>query len=328
MASVTNLPLVSQQVFSSAFLALGYHPTVERLYWEVLGLSGETVSAADASLFRTPEQLRSDLAQLVRHGIVTIEGDVLRVASPAAALTRLVRRQATSTAELARRLENLADVVPQIYRGNGGEPEHGEVENGDVLALFARWLDETDGELLWLRPDQWSLAHEPILVERVRQAVRNGRRSRAIYPLRVLSDAPEVLRARSRAGEQIRLVPTVPTRLLVVGTDHALVPELGYDGHRRLVVRQPGLVAPLIMLFELLWASAVAVPDFDRGQSRPDLRTMLLQQLARGESDERIARTLGVSLRTVRRRIASLLIELGVDTRFQAGMEAVRRGWI
>ena len=51
-------------------------------------------------------------------------------------------------------------------------------------------------------------------------------------------------------------------------------------------------------------------------------------QLAAGAKDEQIARTLGISLRTVRRRVADLLIELGVDTRFQAGVEAVRRGWL
>ena len=50
----------------------------------------------------------------------------------------------------------------------------------------------------------------------------------------------------------------------------------------------------------------------------------LLQQLAAGAKDEQIARTLGLSLRTVRRRVADLMIELGADTRFQAGVEAVR----
>ena len=50
--------------------------------------------------------------------------------------------------------------------------------------------------------------------------------------------------------------------------------------------------------------------------------------LAGGAKDEQISRTLGISLRTVRRRIASLMAELGVDSRFQAGMEAVRRGWL
>jgi DNA-binding NarL/FixJ family response regulator len=35
-----------------------------------------------------------------------------------------------------------------------------------------------------------------------------------------------------------------------------------------------------------------------------------------------------MSLRTVRRRVAELIEELGAQSRFQAGVEAVRRGWI
>ncbi|HEX5861291.1 MAG TPA: helix-turn-helix domain-containing protein, partial [Nocardioides sp.] len=68
--------------------------------------------------------------------------------------------------------------------------------------------------------------------------------------------------------------------------------------------------------------------DMDFGEARPELRRFLLQQLAAGAKDEQIARVLGISLRTVRRRVADLLSELGVDTRFQAGAEAVRRGWL
>jgi DNA-binding NarL/FixJ family response regulator len=57
-------------------------------------------------------------------------------------------------------------------------------------------------------------------------------------------------------------------------------------------------------------------------------RRLLLEQLTRGAKDEQIARELGLSLRTVRRRVAEVLGELGADSRFQAGVEAVRRGWI
>ena len=48
----------------------------------------------------------------------------------------------------------------------------------------------------------------------------------------------------------------------------------------------------------------------------------------RRRKDEQIARALGMSVRTVRRRVADLMDELGADSRFQAGVEAVRRGWI
>ena len=70
------------------------------------------------------------------------------------------------------------------------------------------------------------------------------------------------------------------------------------------------------------------MPELDRGGPAPTCAGCLLRQLAAGAKDEQIARTLGLSLRTVRRRVADLLIELGVDTRFQAGVEAVRRGWL
>ncbi len=64
--------------------------------------------------------------------------------------------------------------------------------------------------------------------------------------------------------------------------------------------------------------------------SIPDerVRGFLLQQLAAGAQDEQIARRLGVSLRTVRRRVADVMSELGAESRFQAGVEAAKRGWI
>jgi DNA-binding NarL/FixJ family response regulator len=54
----------------------------------------------------------------------------------------------------------------------------------------------------------------------------------------------------------------------------------------------------------------------------------LLQRMADGSTDESIARRLGISDRQVRRRIARLLQRLGVSSRFAAGAEAVRRGWL
>ena len=58
-------------------------------------------------------------------------------------------------------------------------------------------------------------------------------------------------------------------------------------------------------------------------------RRLLLDQLAggrQGRADRAGARA--SALRTVRRRVADLMDELGADSRFQAGVEAVRRGWL
>ncbi|MHA3705265.1 LuxR family transcriptional regulator, partial [Jatrophihabitans sp. YIM 134969] len=54
----------------------------------------------------------------------------------------------------------------------------------------------------------------------------------------------------------------------------------------------------------------------------------LLTLIGAGLKDEVIARQLGISARTLRRRSQELLAELGAANRFQAGAEAARRGWI
>ncbi|HKT05044.1 MAG TPA: helix-turn-helix transcriptional regulator [Rugosimonospora sp.] len=53
-----------------------------------------------------------------------------------------------------------------------------------------------------------------------------------------------------------------------------------------------------------------------------------LRLLGTGLKDEAIARQLGVSMRTARRRISTLLTRLGAVSRFQAGAETARRGLV
>jgi DNA-binding NarL/FixJ family response regulator len=113
----------------------------------------------------------------------------------------------------------------------------------------------------------------------------------------------------------------------VIGSTHAVVPEpLGYADSPRLLVRQGSLVAALALLFELYWEKAVPVSELSEPHDAE--RSFLVRQLQAGAKDEQIARTMGISLRTVRRRISQLMIDLGADTRFQAGAEAARRGWL
>ncbi|MEV0841406.1 hypothetical protein AB0I55_17850 [Actinocatenispora sera] len=50
--------------------------------------------------------------------------------------------------------------------------------------------------------------------------------------------------------------------------------------------------------------------------------------LVSGLKDEAVARQLGWSLRTMRRRVQRLHQRLGATNRFQAGVQAARRGWI
>ncbi|HEU5268350.1 MAG TPA: LuxR C-terminal-related transcriptional regulator [Jatrophihabitans sp.] len=76
--------------------------------------------------------------------------------------------------------------------------------------------------------------------------------------------------------------------------------------------------------FEATWADcAPATPD-----SPTPAELELLELLATGTTDESIGRRLGISVRQVRRRTALLFGRLGASSRFAAGAEAVRRGWL
>jgi DNA-binding CsgD family transcriptional regulator len=169
----------------------------------------------------------------------------------------------------------------------------------------------------------------PTYVELVRHQLREGRRMRGLYPVEVLEDDRRLdyVQRWALAGEHVRLsVQPLPT-IAVFGREVALVSAEGVEneGGARLIVRAPGLVTLVSELFEQLWvrAAPLELPD---GDGDLDDRRRIIELLMSGTKDETIARQLGLSLRTVRRRVAELMDELGARTRFQAGVEAHRRG--
>jgi predicted DNA-binding transcriptional regulator len=309
----------------------------ERRYQQVLPLSGARVSSVAKALGIAPDEVPDALAGLVDRGIVAIERDRVTVLRAGQILSEAIADQAAATVQFRERLDDLARAVP-LLAAAGSRPAPGELEDlgaldgevstgGNALTLLTALIEGTKGDLLFLRPDTWMMPRESAMARVVGEAISSGRRSRAVYPLRALHEAPAALRSRIDEGEEVRLIDDLPTRMFVIAGTHVILPEpLGYADEPRLLVRQGALVAALTLLFELYWERSVPVADVS-GQ-RGSERTFLLRQLQAGAKDEQIARTMGLSLRTVRRRIAVLMIELGADTRFQAGAEAVRRGWI
>jgi DNA-binding NarL/FixJ family response regulator len=59
-----------------------------------------------------------------------------------------------------------------------------------------------------------------------------------------------------------------------------------------------------------------------------ELERKLLDLLAQGLTDEAVAKRLGVSVRTERRMIASLMRRLQASGRFEAGVKAAQYNWI
>ncbi|WP_395659267.1 helix-turn-helix domain-containing protein [Nocardioides sp.] len=322
---------------TTVLTALGFSPALVRTYEAVLRQSGQRLGWAAAAVSRTPEELLADLEPLVERGIVRVVYDRIHVETPSQALARLIVAQSEAASRSHAELAALAKAVPMLVAGTARPredevtdvaPIDGEITTGgDPALLIGALIRQSMGDLVWLRPDQWRIRREDAMLQVIRDLVAEGRRSRAIYPMRVLQEAPEVVRNRAAAGEQVRLLPEVPTRMFIIGTSHAVLPEpLGFIDEPRSLVRQQGLVEALVLLFEQLWDRADPLPGVE--QSQPDLRRALVRQLAAGAHDEQIARQLGISLRTVRRRVADLMTDLGADSRFQAGVEAARRGWV
>lgn len=317
--------------------ALGFPQGVGRLYDQLLPLAGRPLDEVLAGVGVTADELADRAAPLVEAEIVELHPAGIVVLTPADAVSRMIATAAQRARLAHDRLLSISRAMPYVagtaarvpssHLAQTAQPLDGEVFSARSLPeMLATLVGSTTGDLRWLRPDQWRLPWEDEMLALVAAAVKSGRRARALYPVHALRDARPVIQARADAGEEIRVLPEIPTRLLVIGTSHALLPEpLGNTQSPLVMVRQHGIVQALTLLFEYMWADAA---PFDLGLRRDATRRLLLQQLASGAQDEQIARRLGIGLRTVRRRVAALMSELGAESRFQAGVEAARRGWL
>ncbi|MCY7394840.1 MAG: helix-turn-helix transcriptional regulator [Nocardioides sp.] len=323
----------------SLITALGYTRDQERLYVRLLSQSGRELVSAAQALLREPDELLREIEPFVARGVVRLDDGRIVVASPLEAVSLQVREVAETALQSQARLDQVGAALP-FLTATGARPRPGEVHDvgqidgevssgGNVPGLLVALIRSSQGDLLQLRPDQHRNGTPDPLVQVLRDVVSSGRRLRSIYPVRALQEAPDALSSRLEIGEEIRLLPEVPTRMLVLGTTHAILPEpLGFADEPRTLIRQRGLVDALTLWFEEMWDRAAPLSELVPVSSGPDLRRFLLQQLATGAQDEQIARRLSISLRTVRRRVAEVMAELGAESRFQAGVEAVRRGWL
>ncbi|NYV73733.1 LuxR C-terminal-related transcriptional regulator [Streptomyces sp. UH6] len=138
------------------------------------------------------------------------------------------------------------------------------------------------------------------------------------------------LKELSRAGGQVRTSTLLPTRMLLYDGETAVVPLNAQDtAQGAVVVHDRPLVNLLSDLFNLYWAQARPPESTASDGERPnELERAILRLMAAGQLDEAISRQIGLSVRTTRRIISDLAARLGANSRFQAGVRAVARGWI
>ncbi len=156
---------------------------------------------------------------------------------------------------------------------------------------------------------------------------------RVVYPVRA-ARSPEMMEYLTQfaaRGARVRVIGSVPNRMIVSDRVRAIVPEspegTEAPSGRALLVGGKVLVRALYNEFLALWRASLPV-GFSTGGLDVELVRDTLKALMEGLTDEAASRRYGWSLRTYRRRIAAVMELLGTTSRFEAGVLAREQGWI
>lgn len=147
----------------------------------------------------------------------------------------------------------------------------------------------------------------------------------------------DIIKESIELGEQARVFDDVPLRIIIADDEQALVilPQPTPEGDPLiakdvdgLLVQEPVFLEALARIFESYWARGTPV-DFLAEQGHDGASVgieNIVSLLALGMTDTAIARALGISERTVHRRVSSLMESVNVGSRFQLGMQLSRNG--
>lgn len=324
---------------ADAWVCVGLSAVEIRLYEALLSLGTARSTDLAARTGSTPEDVRAAIDSLTAAGLVRCRGGFLEAIRPDVALEALLAR---SHERVAVDVDHLAVVRREASRltdafidaQTRSHPEYIEVIEG--IGAIQQRLSElttlTRTEFLCMTHSatvRLAETSEPMF-DHNRAAARRGVVLRTILPDAVADDPGGwgYAEALSSLGDQIRTCPVVPILANIADRSAAVVPlDLRDTCAGALYVRSPALVAGLVSLFELLWDSGRPLSG-----GAPELLdtqdSQLLHLLDLGAKDEHIARAMGISVRSVRARVARLMRMTDSRSRFQLATAAARRGWV
>jgi DNA-binding CsgD family transcriptional regulator/sugar-specific transcriptional regulator TrmB len=261
---------------------------------------------------------------------------------------------------LSDRVRRIRELVPQLAEqfdrseamGPGSRETHVVTDPATVASWYVRLQHQATRELMVFdRPPYVSSPLEPLEVS----IMGRGITWLAVYSSDSFTreGAWEEIQRLAEQGEQGRVVPRLPVKLAIADRRIALL-SLSLDGVRSdaLVTQAEPLVALLCDVFDTYWSRGLPLTESARGHelthaTAPDAETApavrvgssspraatseeqtILALIGSGLTDDAIAARLGMSVRSLRRRSQRLMDELGAENRFQAGVEAARRGWV
>ncbi|WP_089104737.1 response regulator transcription factor [Streptomyces hyaluromycini] len=319
---------------ASPWAAVGVSAFDEMVYRAILH-QPDAGAAGWALLTRaTPAQLREACNRLLTLGLLQPPDSMggLRAVDPRVAIRALIRRRETESELLAATAEEMATAYEAgLLREEPTRLIEVASGEGAIAARLEEMYARAEHEVCLFDTPPY-LAPPAPQVDLQADLLKRGIVSRGVYGASGLEDPNTLSRAWKMVelGEQARVLPSVPLKLLVVDGRRAMLPltSSAAGGYCAVVVWHSAVTEALQKLFELAWQQATPLgrPE-GNGELSEDEQT-LTRLLAAGMKDEAVARHLGVSLRTLRRRVSDLQDRLGAASRFQLGLRAAQRGWL
>lgn len=318
-----------------AFDILGIDEIEEDAYRWLLAHSGATVPDLAEAMRLSPRKAQRLLDAIENKGLVTVSPQRPRryvPVSPGLAMEALALKRQDELQRARAQIQQLQE-----------ETAHDSEQEQLVELITARETERQVFERMHqtAQTEVLTLIRLPILISPLdvppeqaqkphREAQRRGVRFRNIVDASFLA-APGMadrILGDVRAGEQVRVVQSLPFKMVLADRNLAFVPlDLNRADSASLVVRSSALLDALHALFELLWeqatpiqASATGALALDAaGDELPEPLQAMVSLLAAGLPDKVIARELGISASTLNRRLIEAMALLNADTRFQLG---------
>ncbi|SCF71818.1 LuxR family transcriptional regulator [Streptomyces sp. Ncost-T10-10d] len=319
-----------------ALRLLGIDHAAGQVYLALLELAPAPLSAIGTAAGLGGAELATAYGALIDAGLASAAeegGDVVAPVPPTAGLEILARHRAAEVEESritvggafeSFRRQRLAAYNDHLV----------EVVTGDAVGPRIRhaWASARDQIRQFESPPYFPLSEA---TDDALATLARGVTQRVVYSRESLEHPghlKDVIEPCIKAGEQARVLPSVPVKLVIIDEAYALV-SLSIkeaDVHNTTLVVQPcGLLSALVALFEQSWQNALPFHGrTTRPGGLPPADRRLLWLLAGGASDDVIARELGISRRTLFRRMQILMAQLGAANRFQMALQAQRCGWL
>jgi DNA-binding CsgD family transcriptional regulator len=306
----------------------------------MLGDPSLTVAGLADRLAIKVDAVRIALNELADLALIRLNdtGDSAHVMRPGVGLTALLSKIENDVAVRQRQIEATRSAIAAItavHDANSGVEETRRIGGLEsVRERLVELAERARTECLSFTPGAAQTADTIEAEKPLNQlALARGVTIRNVYQESVRNDPATLAHATWMAdlGGHSRTVPTLPMRMIIVDREIALVPiNPIVPAEGALEVRSPGLVAGFIALFYQVWESGTPFgeqPTLDDHGLTSQERA-LIRMLAAGYTDESAARKLGISVRSVQRMTAVLTERLDAASRFQAGVEATRHGWV